>query len=50
MINRGSSYDAAGQASGDEMTEASTFAASDGLSLAYYIDDFTDPWRNAPTL
>src|SRR5437764_4703902 len=50
MINRGSSYDAAGQASGDEMTEASTFAASDGLTLAYDIDDFTDPWRQAPTL
>src|SRR5947207_2021379 len=32
------------------MTEASTLAASDGLSLAYYIDDFTDPWKNAPTL
>lgn len=26
------------------------FGASDGLSLAYYIDDFTDPWRDAPTL
>ena len=32
------------------MTEAKTFAASDGLSLAYYTDDFTDPWRAAPTL
>src|SRR5438477_10751632 len=32
------------------MTEAATFAASDGLSLAYDIDDFTDPWKNAPTL
>jgi 3-oxoadipate enol-lactonase len=26
------------------------FIASDGLRLAYYIDDFTDPWREAPTL
>src|SRR3954453_9382966 len=34
----------------DEMTEAAIFAASDGLSLAYYIDDFTDPWKGAPTL
>ena len=27
-----------------------TFTASDGLKLAYYIDDFTDPWANRPTL
>ena len=27
-----------------------SFAASDGLRLAYYIDDFTDPWKPAPTL
>lgn len=26
------------------------FTASDGLKLAYYIDDFTNPWRKAPTL
>ena len=26
------------------------FRASDGLSLAYTIDDFTDPWLEAPTL
>lgn len=26
------------------------FTTSDGLKLAYYIDDFTDPWKNAPTL
>ena len=26
------------------------FTASDGIRLAYYIDDFSDPWRNAPTL
>src|ERR1700722_3848473 len=32
------------------MTEATTFAASDGLSLTYYVDDFTDPWKPAPTL
>src|SRR5438552_3893870 len=32
------------------MTETAIFAASDGLSLAYYIDDFTDPWKNAPML
>src|SRR5438034_11527825 len=50
MINRGSSYDAAGQASRDEMTEAATFAATDGLSLTYDVDDFTDPWKRAPTL
>jgi pimeloyl-ACP methyl ester carboxylesterase len=50
MINRGSSYDAAGQASRDEMTEAATFAATDGLSLTYDVDDFTDPWKSAPTL
>jgi 3-oxoadipate enol-lactonase len=27
-----------------------SFRASDGLGLAYYVDDFTDPWRDAPTL
>ncbi|HEV2301541.1 MAG TPA: alpha/beta hydrolase [Stellaceae bacterium] len=27
-----------------------SFAASDGLRLAYYLDDFTDPWKEAPTL
>ena len=26
------------------------FKASDGLQLAYTIDDFTDPWTSAPTL
>ncbi len=26
------------------------FAASDGARLAYTIDDFTDPWREPPTL
>ena len=32
------------------MTDARNFTTSDGLSLAYYIDDFTDPWKPAPTL
>ncbi len=27
-----------------------SFTASDGARLAYYIDDFTDPWKQAPTL
>jgi 3-oxoadipate enol-lactonase len=27
-----------------------SFTASDGARLAYYIDDFTDPWKPAPTL
>ena len=26
------------------------FTASDGIRLAYYIDDYTDPWRKADTL
>jgi len=26
------------------------FAASDGASLAFYIDDFTNPWERAPTV
>jgi 3-oxoadipate enol-lactonase len=26
------------------------FTASDGARLAYYIDDFTDPWKQAPSL
>lgn len=32
------------------MTEAASFTASDGERIAYYIDDFTDPWRDAPTM
>jgi 3-oxoadipate enol-lactonase len=27
-----------------------SFVASDGIKLAYTIDDFTDPWKNAPVL
>ena len=27
-----------------------TFKASDGVQLAYYVDDFTDPWTGAPIL
>ena len=27
-----------------------SFTASDGVQLAYYIDDFTDPWKEPPTL
>jgi 3-oxoadipate enol-lactonase len=27
-----------------------TFATSDGLRLAYYLDDFTNPWMEAPTV
>jgi hypothetical protein len=26
------------------------FVASEGNRIAYKIDDFTDPWRSAPTL
>src|ERR1700704_5843171 len=26
------------------------FKASDGLEIAYALDDFTDPWRSADTL
>jgi 3-oxoadipate enol-lactonase len=26
------------------------FAASDGARLAYYVEDFTDPWKSAPSL
>ena len=32
------------------MTGSHTFTANDGLSLAYYVDDFTDPWKEAVTL
>ncbi len=32
------------------MTETRHFTTSDGLSLAYDIDDFTDPWRRPATL
>ena len=27
-----------------------SFTTTDGLRLAYMIDDFTDPWKQAPTL
>ena len=32
------------------MSAEARFSTSDGLSLAYAIDDFSDPWRPAPTL
>jgi 3-oxoadipate enol-lactonase len=32
------------------MTESRNFTTSDGISLAYYIDDFTDPWRRPDTV
>jgi 3-oxoadipate enol-lactonase len=31
-------------------TAMERFTASDGLSLAYYIDDFTDPWKRPDTV
>src|SRR5690242_20414026 len=27
-----------------------TFTASDGVRIAYYVDDFTDPWKPAATV
>ena len=27
-----------------------SFTTSDGVRIAYYIDDFTDPWKTPPTL
>ncbi|HJU15731.1 MAG TPA: alpha/beta hydrolase [Stellaceae bacterium] len=27
-----------------------SFVASDGVRLAYYVDDFTDPWKTPPVL
>jgi hypothetical protein len=27
-----------------------TFSTADGLRLAYYVDDFTDPWRKPDTV
>src|SRR5262245_60737313 len=27
-----------------------TFTASDGLEIAYFLDDYTDPWRPADTV
>jgi 3-oxoadipate enol-lactonase len=32
------------------VTVSAFFTASDGRRLAYYVDDFTDPWRKPPTL
>ena len=28
----------------------SRFAASDGVTLRYAVDDYTDPWQSLPTL
>jgi 3-oxoadipate enol-lactonase len=28
----------------------SSFRTTDGISIAYYVDDFTDPWQRPPTL
>lgn len=32
------------------MRDAQTFTAKDGLRIAYYEDDFTDPWKKADTV
>jgi 3-oxoadipate enol-lactonase len=32
------------------MTATHNFTASDGVRIAYYVDDFTDPWKSAPTV
>ena len=32
------------------MTDAASFTSSDGLSLTYYVDDFTDPWQRPETV
>lgn len=32
------------------MTAHSSFRTSDGVDIAYYVDDFTDPWKNPPVL
>ncbi len=29
---------------------ANSFVTSDGVRIAFYLDDYTDPWRAAPTL
>ena len=32
------------------MTTEHSLTTSDGVKIAYYLDDFTDPWEAAPTL
>ncbi|MGE0315376.1 MAG: alpha/beta fold hydrolase [Lautropia sp.] len=32
------------------MTTSRTFTTSDGLRIAYYVDDFTDPWTKPQTM
>jgi len=32
------------------MTTTGSFVTSDGIRLAYYVDDYTDPWRAPDTL
>ena len=35
---------------GDRTADVESFLASDGNRIAYTIDDFTDPWKQPPTL
>jgi 3-oxoadipate enol-lactonase len=39
-----------GRRGGNVEAAMPSFAANDGVQLAYTIDDFTDPWRRAPAL
>ena len=32
----------------EDASRMTHFEASDGISLAYVVDDFTDPWAGAP--
>ncbi len=32
------------------MTQTRTFASRDGMKIAYYVDDFTDPWTRPDTV
>jgi hypothetical protein len=32
------------------VTVHSSFSTSDGVRIAYCVDDFTDPWKKAPVL
>ena len=39
-----------GSEAGTARSGVDSFAASDGIRLGYCIDDFTDPWKEAPVL
>jgi hypothetical protein len=47
---RSSATPASSRRTDPRITETALLAAGDGERIAYYIDDFIDPWREAPVM